>query len=131
MLNKPLIPRPKRRPITPPEQTIVVRGDHITLGQLLKTADIISSGGEAKLYLADIVVLVNGEPEQRRGRKLRPGDLIVVPEAPPIRLTAPPEVRQDASSEADVLSTSLPKHKNKPGGDVIYAVALQETDCDV
>ncbi len=41
---------------------------------------IISSGGEAKFYLADNHVLVNNETESRRGRKLYPNDIIVVGE---------------------------------------------------
>jgi ribosome-associated protein len=39
-----------------------------------------------RFYLAENVVLVNGEPEQRRGRKLRAGDVVVAPGAEPIRL---------------------------------------------
>jgi ribosome-associated protein len=74
-----------------PDQIVVVQGDHITLGQLLKIAGIIGTGGEAKLYLAETVVSVNGEPEQRRGRKLRPGDRIHAPGAVPVRLIAPQE----------------------------------------
>jgi ribosome-associated protein len=66
---------------------IAVRDEYITLGQLLKVAGIIGSGGEAKVYLADTVVQVNGEPEQRRGRKLRPGDLIAAPGERPILLS--------------------------------------------
>ena len=51
---------------------------YITLKQLLKIEDIISSGGEAKFYLAENPVLVNGESENRRGRKLYPNDVIKV-----------------------------------------------------
>lgn len=112
------IPRPKRRPTPPPETQIVVRGDHITLGQLLKAADIISTGGEAKVYLAETIVYVNGEEEQRRGRKLRPGDLVVFLNAAPVRLVAPPEsaaVRPADTGEAEI---SAPRAKNKPGGDI-------------
>ena len=67
---------------------IALRDEYITLGQLLKLAGVIGSGGEAKSYLAAHVVQVNGEPEQRRGRKLREGDLIAPPNADPIRLVA-------------------------------------------
>jgi ribosome-associated protein len=56
-------------------QTLAVR-DYITLGQLLKVVGEISSGGEVKSYLAQETPLVNGEPENRRGRKLRAGDII-------------------------------------------------------
>lgn len=48
----------------------------ITLGQLLKFADIVSSGGEVKSFLRNNRILVNGEEENRRGRKLREGDII-------------------------------------------------------
>ena len=51
---------------------------YITLQQLLKIEDIISSGGEAKFFLSSNTVLVNGEEENRRGRKLYPNDHIVV-----------------------------------------------------
>ena len=50
----------------------------ITLGILLKIADIIDTGGQAKFFLAENTVLVNGEEENRRGRKLYHGDLIQV-----------------------------------------------------
>ncbi len=55
---------------------VEVRGDHITLGQLLKLVGALESGGQARAYLVDAPVLVNGEPEERRGRKLRPGDVV-------------------------------------------------------
>ena len=79
----------QKRGSNPPrsEQQIAVQGEYITLGQLLKAAGVLDSGGAAKYYLAETVVQVNGEPEQRRGRKLYPGDLIVAPNAAPIRLT--------------------------------------------
>ncbi|HZT43036.1 MAG TPA: S4 domain-containing protein YaaA [Chthonomonadaceae bacterium] len=70
------------------KQEIGVQGDYITLGQLLKVAGIVGSGGEAKAYLAGTAVQVNGAPEQRRGRKLRPGDVVSVPGQPPIRVVA-------------------------------------------
>lgn len=48
----------------------------ITLGQALKAADLVGSGGEAKLLIQDGAVLVNGEPETRRGRRLEAGDVV-------------------------------------------------------
>jgi ribosome-associated protein len=56
---------------------VQIRGDMIRLGQLLKLADVVDGGGEVKDYLAEIPVLVNGEPEDRRGRQLHPGDVVV------------------------------------------------------
>ncbi|GIM45902.1 hypothetical protein DNHGIG_14510 [Collibacillus ludicampi] len=58
------------------EQEVKLHTDEITLGQLLKFADIVGSGGEARIFLDEHKVLVNGLPENRRGRKLRPGDHI-------------------------------------------------------
>ena len=52
--------------------------EYITLQSLLKITNIISTGGMVKAYLAENVVLVNGEEEDRRGRKLYPGDEIKV-----------------------------------------------------
>jgi len=59
---------------------VEIRGDMIRLGQLLKLAGIVDVGGQAGAYLAEHPVLVNGEPEQRRGRQLHPGDEIEVGE---------------------------------------------------
>jgi ribosome-associated protein len=55
---------------------IAIRGDMIRLGQLLKLAGVVDSGGELKALLADTDVLVNGEPEDRRGRQLHRGDVV-------------------------------------------------------
>ena len=52
--------------------------EYITLQSLLKITDIISTGGMVKAYLAENEVLVNGELEDRRGRKLYPGDKVEV-----------------------------------------------------
>ncbi|MDZ4196629.1 MAG: S4 domain-containing protein YaaA [Candidatus Izemoplasmatales bacterium] len=57
-------------------KTITIQTEYITLGQLLKYADIISNGGEAKSYLEANNVFVNNEQDQRRGRKLYPGDKV-------------------------------------------------------
>ena len=62
------------------KKEIKIRDDeeYITLNVLLKIADIISTGGMAKVFLQENVVLVNGEEENRRGRKLYRGDVIEV-----------------------------------------------------
>lgn len=57
---------------------VTIRTEYITLGQFLKVADCISTGGEAKFFLQDNKVMVNGETEQRRGRKLYPEDRVDV-----------------------------------------------------
>lgn len=50
--------------------------EFIKLGQLLKKADMVSSGADAKLVIEEGKVLVNGEAELRRGRKLYDGDQV-------------------------------------------------------
>ena len=55
---------------------IAIRGDMIRLGQLLKLADLVDSGGEVRDLLDNEGVTVNGEPESRRGRQLHPGDVV-------------------------------------------------------
>ena len=50
----------------------------ITLGQALKAANLVGSGGEAKVLVQAGEVLVNGEVETRRGRQLREGDVVEV-----------------------------------------------------
>lgn len=47
---------------------VTIHSEYITLGQLLKLADAVSSGAEAKLVISDGLVLVNGEVETRRGK---------------------------------------------------------------
>ena len=59
-------------------KTIHITSEYITLGQFLKFANIIGNGGQAKSFLAETKVLVNGEEENRRGRKLRDNDEVVV-----------------------------------------------------
>ncbi|WP_144513495.1 S4 domain-containing protein YaaA [Bacillus sp. FJAT-22090] len=53
--------------------------EFITLGQLLKMTDAIDSGGMAKWFLSEHIVYVNGEVDQRRGRKLRHKDVVNIP----------------------------------------------------
>ena len=62
------------------------RDGMIRLGQLLKAAGLVETGGEAKLLLADGRVTVNGEVETRRGRQLVPGDVVALGDAS-VRLT--------------------------------------------
>ena len=58
---------------------IKITTEYITLGQFLKLADIISTGGEAKFFLAsDALILVNNEEDRRRGKKLRTGDVVQI-----------------------------------------------------
>lgn len=59
-------------------KTIGISTEYITLGQFLKLADCIGTGGEVKHFLQENAVRINGEPDARRGRKLRVGDVVEV-----------------------------------------------------
>ena len=58
-------------------EIIKLRDEFIKLGQALKAAGFVDSGVEAKEYIVQGLVLVNGEVETRRGRKLYDGDEVV------------------------------------------------------
>ncbi|WP_414827180.1 S4 domain-containing protein YaaA [Apilactobacillus kunkeei] len=60
------------------KKNVFIDTEYITLGQLLKEEDIVSSGGQAKWYLKDNAVKLNDEPEDRRGKKLYDGDNVEV-----------------------------------------------------
>lgn len=55
---------------------VPIRDESIRLGQFLKLASLIDSGADAKAVIADGLVSVNGEVNTRRGRQLRPGDIV-------------------------------------------------------
>lgn len=59
-------------------RNIKIKTEYITLGQFLKFVGIIGSGSEAKLFLDNEDVYVNGEKETRRGRKIYPSYVIKV-----------------------------------------------------
>ncbi|MGY1634439.1 RNA-binding S4 domain-containing protein [Geodermatophilus sp. SYSU D01186] len=52
--------------------------ESIRLGQLLKLVDAVPTGAQVKDVLLTGVVRVNGEPEERRGRQVRRGDVVQV-----------------------------------------------------
>jgi len=52
--------------------------EYIKLDSFLKAVNAVCSGGEAKIIISEGMVQVNGETELRRGRKLRPGDVVEV-----------------------------------------------------
>ena len=58
--------------------SIFIKGEFITLGQLLKFLDLVSTGGEEKLFVSTHDITFNGEAENRRGKKLRPGDKVTI-----------------------------------------------------
>ena len=57
---------------------ITIYSEYITIGQFLKLADIIQTGGEAKSFLAQNKVVIDGVEDNRRGRKLRGGEIVEV-----------------------------------------------------
>jgi len=67
---------------------VSIHTEYITLGQFLKLADIIDTGGMAKAFLAEVPVTVNGEKDNRRGRKLYPGDEVEIEEYGRFRITS-------------------------------------------
>ena len=57
-------------------EEIRIRDEFIKLGQLLKLADLVQDGVEAKYVITDGLVKVNGEMDDRRGRKVYEGDVV-------------------------------------------------------
>lgn len=55
---------------------IKIKDEFIKLGQLLKLAGLVDSGVDAKFIIAEGNVMVNGEVDLRRGRKVYPGDTV-------------------------------------------------------
>lgn len=55
-----------------------ISSPYVTLGQFLKMTDWIESGGQAKFAVKELKITVNGEKEDRRGRKLFPSDTVVI-----------------------------------------------------
>jgi ribosome-associated protein len=58
---------------------IEISTDYITLGQFLKLAEVIQTGGMAKWFLGEHEIYVNGELENRRGKKLIDRDVVEIP----------------------------------------------------
>jgi S4 domain protein YaaA len=67
-------------------QNIPITSEFITLGQFLKLAGLVDSGGEVKTYLAETSIQINGEHDNRRGRKLFPGDIVTVENGDPFQV---------------------------------------------
>ena len=57
-------------------EAVVISDDFIKLGQLLKLANMVSSGVEAKIVIQNGEVKVNGEIDTRRGKKISPNDVV-------------------------------------------------------
>lgn len=61
-------------------ETVMIETESINLDQLLKWANVVSSGGEAKHLIITGQVMLNNEVETRRGKKVFKNDIIVVGE---------------------------------------------------
>lgn len=57
-------------------KTIIITTEYIKLQDLLKFANLVETGGEAKERIQAGEAAVNGEPCPQRGKKLRPGDVV-------------------------------------------------------
>lgn len=66
---------------------VKVKGRYITLAQLLKLSGIVDTGGQAKYAILDRRVKVNGEIVLQRGKKLFPGDVVIVDDRERIEVT--------------------------------------------
>ncbi len=67
---------------------VPIRDESIRLGQFLKLASLIESGAEAKTFIADGLVSVNGEVDVRRGRQLHQGDIVSFDGGPSARVVS-------------------------------------------
>ena len=81
-----------RRGRRPEPRDVGISGDVIRLGQLLKLADLVESGAEAKDAIAAGEISVNDEVETRRGRQLRVGDVVERQGMPPVRVSTEGDV---------------------------------------
>lgn len=57
-------------------ENIIITTEFIKLQDLLKFANMVSTGGEAKIIIQEGEVKVNGEVCTMRGKKIRPGDVV-------------------------------------------------------
>jgi len=69
-------------------EIVEIDREFITLGQMIKFENIVESGGMVKVFLADYEVKINGEIDQRRGRKLYPEDVVEIEEVGTFKIQA-------------------------------------------
>ncbi|HFI0256776.1 TPA: S4 domain-containing protein YaaA [Streptococcus suis] len=96
--------------------------EYITLQALLKTCGVLHSGGAIKGFLAENTVLFNGEDEKRRGKKIRIGDRIELPEHH-IRIEiVAPTTEEVATYQEDLVEkarvTAIVKAMNKQNKEI-------------
>ena len=61
------------------KNTVSITTEFIKMDSLLKLANAVGSGGEAKILIQEGEVRVNGETCTMRGKKIRPGDVVFLP----------------------------------------------------
>ena len=59
-------------------EDIKIEKEYIKLGQFLKYVDLVSSGGEIKSFLYENIIIINGQEDNRKGRKIYKGDIVEV-----------------------------------------------------
>ena len=69
------------------QKEVKINKPFITLGQMLKEEGIIGTGGQAKWFLQENDVLVNGQLDDRRGKKLYDGDQVEIPAVGSFKIT--------------------------------------------
>ena len=57
---------------------VKIKTEYITLGQLIKYLSLVGSGGEVKFFIVENQILLNDEPENRRGKKIYPNDVVEI-----------------------------------------------------
>jgi ribosome-associated protein len=100
---------PARRPVDVP-----IREESIRLGQFLKLADLAETGSDAKELILAGEVLVNGEPETRRGRQLRVGDVVEF-RGRPARVARPPGSAAVLAAHHERRQLPGHSHRTAPG----------------
>ena len=55
-----------------------IKDAYITLGQFVKAASLVSSGGMVKHFLEENTIILNEVKEHRRGKKIYPGDVLII-----------------------------------------------------
>ncbi|KGX85676.1 S4 domain-containing protein YaaA [Pontibacillus litoralis] len=60
------------------QERVEIQTEMIQLGKFLQKSNVIDTGGMAKWFLSEYVVTVNGERDNRRGRKLYDGDVVEI-----------------------------------------------------
>ena len=60
---------------------VSITGESIKLGQFIKLASLVATGGEAKELIAEGAVTVNGEPQTTRGHAVHVGDEVCIGDA--------------------------------------------------